>query len=839
MIRAAYRGAGPAGARPVSRCPNATTFESLEARRLMCMSHGTPFHPPIHEDVAALSAKSGGGLNSAPSANDPADIVWVNRASTTTGGPADTDGFGRVFGTTAPRARAVIDAVLVEYERMIGSFNYATAGQSYSLNLSMSTDPGNPWGGGAGLWSDLAGKPKSGGIVLSLGNNSPEPNDDNGWFLDPTPFESSEFNGNILNAFAGEAAQGSPAFGRWDFYTVACAELTHCMGLFGNALPGWASHTVNTGVADNVSGPGYFWAFDGPSIKHLLTSDNGGSQDWGSAIHGAKAPGKVHFNGLEWYGADDQGNPAYSMNQRYTVNDTFALMFKDAYDYSSVNPAKWNSMYSLLNETTKAVTVRGGDFANGFPNSNDHITVTRSGNTISVSVDAGSDVPGTGALPGTGDLPAWVTEYDISEVSSINIDAGAGNDVITVGTNVGVPITVNGGTGTNTLVAEGTSLGDNVLVRFDGFTSGATVVTATNFNSMTVNGNDGGDNVSVREIDANRPLTVNLGADLDILTLTDANAHNYGALITVDGGGGGDTNKLFIVDTALAGTSTYTVTTNSLTKDNGFGGVSFTNLRQIFINGETGSNVVNVSSTATGMGFYMDGGATADTYNVMETGPNSAGVITSGAGGDTLNVNTDNTGSAQVQFLNSIALRDLTLGVNGRATMTPHGGHVLMLSGNFWFNGNGSILDMNDNDFIYDYSGSTVYQGILNPINWARAGGSWNGTTGMTSSPARVNPQHNTTLGIMESRDYKTLYGANATFDGQAIDDTAILVKYTYYGDADFNGKVNFDDYVRADSGFSNHKTGWFNGDFDGNGQVNFDDYVLMDLAFSTQSGIL
>ena len=50
---------------------------------------------------------------------------------------------------------------------------------------------------------------------------------------------------------------------------------------------------------------------------------------------------------------------------------------------------------------------------------------------------------------------------------------------------------------------------------------------------------------------------------------------------------------------------------------------------------------------------------------------------------------------------------------------------------------------------------------------------------------------------------------------------------------------MNFDDYVRIDSGFNNHKIGWTNGDFDGNGQVNFDDYVLIDLAFNTQSGTL
>jgi hypothetical protein len=87
----------------------------------------------------------------------------------------------------------------------------------------------------------------------------------------------------------------------------------------------------------------------------------------------------------------------------------------------------------------------------------------------------------------------------------------------------------------------------------------------------------------------------------------------------------------------------------------------------------------------------------------------------------------------------------------------------------------------------------------------------------------------------MEASEFKSIYGPAATFAGQAIDTTAVVVKYTYYGDADFNGVVNFDDYSRADAGFNFGRSGWLNGDFDGNGSVNFDDYSLIDLAFNTQ----
>ena len=36
-----------------------------------------------------------------------------------------------------------------------------------------------------------------------------------------------------------------------------------------------------------------------------------------------------------------------------------------------------------------------------------------------------------------------------------------------------------------------------------------------------------------------------------------------------------------------------------------------------------------------------------------------------------------------------------------------------------------------------------------------------------------------------------------------AIDNSTVLVKYTYYGDSDFNGIVDFNDYPRTDGGFS------------------------------------
>jgi hypothetical protein len=123
-------------------------------------------------------------------------------------------------------------------------------------------------------------------------------------------------------------------------------------------------------------------------------------------------------------------------------------------------------------------------------------------------------------------------------------------------------------------------------------------------------------------------------------------------------------------------------------------------------------------------------------------------------------------------------------------------------------------------------------------IRTARNGGLWN-QPGITSTAAKNNPQHSTTLGVLSGAEYASMNGGTTQFNGRAFAAGDTLVKYTYYGDTDFNGKVNFDDYVRTDNGFNNHLNGWKNGDFDGNGVVNFDDYVLIDLAFNTQTGTL
>jgi hypothetical protein len=77
---------------------------------------------------------------------------------------------------------------------------------------------------------------------------------------------------------------------------------------------------------------------------------------------------------------------------------------------------------------------------------------------------------------------------------------------------------------------------------------------------------------------------------------------------------------------------------------------------------------------------------------------------------------------------------------------------------------------------------------------------------------------------------------AGQTFDNQSTTTSDVLIKSTYFGDADLNGSVNAADYSRIDNGFAIGETGWSNGDFNYDATINAADYSLIDTAYAFQS---
>jgi hypothetical protein len=66
-----------------------------------------------------------------------------------------------------------------------------------------------------------------------------------------------------------------------------------------------------------------------------------------------------------------------------------------------------------------------------------------------------------------------------------------------------------------------------------------------------------------------------------------------------------------------------------------------------------------------------------------------------------------------------------------------------------------------------------------------------------------------------------------------------VLIKYTYGGDANLDGKVTISDYGRIDFNIGLGTHGWFNGDFNHDGKIDINDYGIIDFTVGTQGSQL
>ena len=276
------------------------------------------------------------------------------------------------------------------------------------------------------------------------------------------------------------------------------------------------------------------------------------------------------------------------------------------------------------------------------------------------------------------------------------------------------------------------------------------------------------------------------------------------------------------------------------------GGTASLGSLSVALNSNAHSGVLNVSGTA------------AVSASTMRVNPNNtASGTVSVTGGTLVSGTTINFGTISVSGTGAATLGavsgggSLLLGSSGivRATSVVQGNVLLTGTSTLTILQNGTstgtskitnlsiaspaVVDLNDNDLVVG-SGTTKAQ-VEAYVASARNGGAWTGS-GITSTSARN--LSTTGLGVLSGAEY-TSVGGTGTFSGQTYGAGDTLVKYTWNGDANLDGRVTFDDYVKIDTGFNTHLTGWLNGDFNYSGGVTFDDYVLIDIAFNQQSGTL
>jgi hypothetical protein len=272
------------------------------------------------------------------------------------------------------------------------------------------------------------------------------------------------------------------------------------------------------------------------------------------------------------------------------------------------------------------------------------------------------------------------------------------------------------------------------------------------------------------------------------------------------------------------GNDNVTVTSSTVTVAAAFGSapINYSGLSVITFAGGSGDNVLTQATALGSATLAFAGMTSADTLNVnggtfsFPAGSGSGmtadllGTLSIANGAKVVVAAPVSSATRSVLVLGSLAIAGVTTNWQG-------------------------LLDLNNNDLIIRSGNfSNIASQIATGLNLSR-GGYWNGSSGIRSSIAAG--LHNTALGA--ELNSNGLGGTLvSTFDGQTVGITDVLVKYTYFGDANLDGTVNAADYLQIDNGLNSGGNVWRNGDFNYDGVVNGDDYSLIDNAFNTQGGV-
>ncbi len=213
-------------------------------------------------------------------------------------------------------------------------------------------------------------------------------------------------------------------------------------------------------------------------------------------------------------------------------------------------------------------------------------------------------------------------------------------------------------------------------------------------------------------------------------------------------------------------------------------------------------------------------------------------------------------GAGTVTYQSTITLQSgASLSVNSPATasalaiaagsqfiITPHatGASATLVQIGSLSSDPGSTIDIYNNAVVFQNGNLTAITTAIKTGYNAGSSALWGGS-GITSGSAAADSTHLTAVGVMPNNDGfgNPIYTTTNPFEGTAPGTTDVLVKYTYYGDANLDGKVDGSDYSRIDSGYLTHASGWYNGDFNYDGVINGSDYTLIDNAYNRQGAAL
>jgi autotransporter-associated beta strand protein len=230
---------------------------------------------------------------------------------------------------------------------------------------------------------------------------------------------------------------------------------------------------------------------------------------------------------------------------------------------------------------------------------------------------------------------------------------------------------------------------------------------------------------------------------------------------------------------------------------------------------ESGNLTVGSNNTSTTFS-----GAISGTGSLIKSG---AGTLTlAGAntytGGTTITAGTLAIGAASALPTGKIVVGN---GVSTAALQLGHSiGAVTLSNSKLTINSKG-IADVNNNTLVLNYSGASPAGAIRALLVSGFNSGNWNGA-GINSSAAAADASHLTALGYKDTG-------------------SSILIKYTYYGDNNLDGKVDVNDFkMFLDGLVATSGSSWSQGDYTYDGKVDIgNDFNLFLVSYLKQSGAL
>ncbi len=500
---------------------------------------------------------------------------------------------------------------------------------------------------------------------------------------------------------------------------------------------------------------------------------------------------------------------------------------------------------------TATLTLGNGDATNTFSGAitaaGGALSVVKTGlgtQTLSGSstyVGATTVSAGTLELASPGSLTS--TALNVSTGATLNIDAGTTIPAATVLTDNGITNFTSPTKSIATLNGAGTvNLNPTVLTLTAGGTfsgviagTGSLIAGGGSLQLSGVNTYTGSTAVNVGSLEIASPGSL---ADTSVTVAAST-------LLTVDSGAALSSSTTL----SDAGTTTFKNAAQTLSMLNGSGTLNLTPTALTINSGGTFSgpihgtgsiSVAGATVTLSGTDNYT--GATAVTAGTLtlDYGGTTQSSSFTAAFGTTLNINQAPPSTSSITANGNINIgKNNTTGILARTVATlnigsagiltvvspsAHANRTLLATSALNIT-TGGTLNLTSNDLIVHGGDPNV---IFNLI----------ATDGITSTT--VSP--NTTLAMELNNDGlgNVLTGS---FDGQSVNNADVLVKYTYFGDADLSGVVDAGDYQAIDNGFNSQSggtplAGWVNGDFNYDGQINGDDYTLIDNAFNTQGGV-